>query len=143
MFIGSEDDEDEELNDVITPGCVDKLASDCKKWLQSVDGRGKSERCSKARSRQVVPILKTISPLEFDVKELFNRFLLRNDWLSKFDKVAQPVTVWNYLNSLKQFYEYILCDKPEGLSIEDCHFIMTLVSNWSLNYMNKVKKEEV
>lgn len=50
-----------------------------KKWLQSVDGRGKSERCSKARSRQVVPILKTISPLEFDVKELFNRFILRND----------------------------------------------------------------
>ena len=90
----------------------------------------------------VVAIVKTISPTKFDINAIFNHCLVRNEWLSKIDKIRQPGTIRNYLNSLKQFYEFILCDKPDGVDTEDCHAMMARVSNWSSSYKDRVKKRK-
>ena len=62
--------------------------------------------------------------------------------MSKTDKIRQPGTIRNYLNSLKQFYEFILCEKPDGVDTEDYHAMMARVSNWSSSYKNRVKKRK-
>ena len=100
----------------------------------SVDGRHKNERNTQQCSRQVLHILKYISPGEFRIDTLFDRISLRTDWLTLFDKTRQAGTMGTYLNSMKRFYEYVLCDKPKDVPIipEDC--MTTCVTNWSSTY---------
>ena len=86
----SEDDEDEDINIVVTPKSIDDLMDHFRNWLTSVDGRHKSERVALQRSRQVLGILKNISSGEYNPKDLFNKSLLRDHWLTKFGKNAQP-----------------------------------------------------
>lgn len=50
----------------------------------------KSESVAFQRSRQILNVLKAISSVDYDATDLFNRRLLRDDWLNKFDKVRQP-----------------------------------------------------
>ena len=59
-------------------------------WLTSVDGRHKSKRGALQRSRQILGILKNISLGEYSLNNLFNKSLLRDHWLTKFGKNAQP-----------------------------------------------------
>ena len=85
-----EDDEDKDINTVVTPKSVDNLMDHFRNWLTSVDGRHKSERVALQRSRQVLGILKKISSGKYNPKDLFNKSLLRDHWLTKFGKNAQP-----------------------------------------------------
>ena len=57
-------------------------------------------------------------------------------YLIKINKARQPDTIQNYLNSIKQFNEFILCDKPKGVCTGDCHlmghFIPTACHLWQV-----------
>lgn len=137
----SEDDMDENLTDILSPGWFDKIITKFVDWLRSVDGGHKKERSAKQRASQVASILKRISPDEFLLSELFNRQLIRDSWLTVVDLIYEPGTIRTYLNSLRQFYDYLLCDKPSSCSAttqEICSMI-SITKNWSSGYKKKVK----
>ena len=124
----------------MTPRSADVIMQNFKDWLMSVDGRHKNERSAQQCSRQVLHILKYISPGEFRIDALFDRISLRTDWLGIFDKIRQAGTVRTYLNSMKRFFEYVLCDKPKDVPIapEESHRMITCVTNWSSTYKKQV-----
>ena len=50
-------------------------------------------------------------------------------YLIKINKTMQPGTIGNYLNLVKQFNEFMFCDKPRDVCMGDCHLMMALYSN--------------
>ena len=125
----------------MSPKWADDVISKFKYWLTSVDGQHKNQRCASQRSRQVMLILKTISPKEFDLITLFDRQLIRDKWLTPFDSVRCPGTVRTYLGSLKLFYEFVLCDVPLEVkcTTKECYQMITIVKNWGSSYKKKIK----
>ena len=123
----------------MSPRWADTLMDQYKCWLQSVDGKHKSLRCSTQRSRQVLFILKTISPVEFRIHTLFDCTLLRDVLLTAFDKKRKPGTVRTYLGSLKLFYDYLICDQSTEVifTTEGCQRMIMIVMNWSATYSSK------
>lgn len=122
----SGDDEDEELSIVMTPKKVDSLIGKFESWMMSVDGCHTNNRSAGQRSRQVLLILKAISPDEFNVNLLFDRTSLRKDWLNSFTINRKPGNARTYLNS------------QIAKSTEDCHKICTIIQNWSASFKDKV-----
>ena len=72
LVFDSGDDEDEAINVVLSQKWTEQLINKFQTWLTSVDGRLKYERCAGQRARQVLFILKTISPDEFNLRHLFD-----------------------------------------------------------------------
>ena len=60
-------------------------------WLNSVDGRHKNERVALQKSRQILGILRNISSGEYSPKDLFNKSILRDHWLTKFGEMHNQV----------------------------------------------------
>ena len=59
------------MNIVVTPKSIHDLMDHFKNWLTSADGRHKSERDPLQRSKQILGILKNISPGEYSPKDLY------------------------------------------------------------------------
>jgi len=77
---------------------------------------------------------------KFDPFSLFDRILLRDIWLPRFDKQNQPGTVRHYLGSLALFFDYLVCDHPiDGVDNDKCREMTSLVKNWSATYKTRVK----
>lgn len=132
FILASEDDEDENIEFVITPKHPDDITNSFESWLMSVDGRHKNGRSARQCCQQLLSAFRQVSPNEYNVSMLFDQIVLRNSSLNLFGKVRQPGTIRTYLNSLKRFYEFVLCDRPKTVNVtpDDCHGMMTSVSNW-------------
>ena len=140
--IESEDDEDVYLETVITPEKSYPCIIGFKNWLESVDGREKSIRCASQNSRQILSII-TATQTEnssFTFKNVFNRQILRDNWLTPFNKIRKPGTIKSYLCSLKMFYKYLVCDTPSNIEFDErnCIQMITIVENWLSTYRKKV-----
>ena len=86
-------------------------------------------------------IIKTISLTELNINKIFWDCLVKNEWLSKFDETRQPGRIQRYLNSLQQFfYEFILCNKPDGVEAEDCNAMMERLWNCLSVHKGRVKQ---
>ena len=140
--IDSEDDEDVYIETAITPCKNYELIDNFKAWLQSVDGREKSERCAAQNSRQVLSIINAIQSENsiFTFENIFNRQLVRDKWLTPLDKLRRPGTIKSYLCSLKMFFKYLLCDRPTQIEFSDsaCITIITIIENWLSSYRKKI-----
>ena len=141
MFIDSGDDEDEVIDVVLSPRWAENLTNSFKSWLCSVDGRLKNARCAGQCASQVLFVLKTVSPTEFNIRCLFDRHMLREEWLGKYDKLRKPGTIRSYLGALKLFYDFVLCDKPVVVhnTPSECYTMISVVQNWSAAYKERVK----
>jgi len=73
-------------------------------WLKGPDGKSKPERQAKQHSRQTEIIIRDASNGSFDVNALFDRQMLRENWLLKLESSRAPGTVKSYLYSLVFFY---------------------------------------
>ena len=105
----------------------------------SVDGRHKNDRSARQCCQLLLSVLKQVNPNEYMVSMLFDGIVLRKSWLNLFGKARQPGTTQTYLNSPKRFYEFVLCDKLKTVNVtpDDCHGMMTSVSNWSSSYKKR------
>ena len=86
LVLDSGDDENEDINAVLSPKWTEQLIDKFQTWLTSVDGRLRNERCPGQRARRVLFILKMISPNEFNLRHLFDRVLLQEKWLNMHNK---------------------------------------------------------
>ena len=138
-----EDYEDDPMDFVVTPWKGNSFIGEFLKWMRSVDGKSRSLRQAKQHSMHVEVIMKDASSGQFDVECLFNRQLIRENWLQKIDKQRKPGTVKSYLYSLLHFYKFVLCDKPREFSeqIEKCSEMIVIIQNWISTYRKKCGKE--
>jgi len=110
-------------------------------WLKGIDGKSKLERQAKQHSRQTEVIIPDASNGSFDVNALFDRQMLRENWLLKLESSRTPGTVKSYLYSLVFFYKYIQCDAPHELVqfINQCSKMIVIVQNWISVYPKKLR----
>lgn len=134
-----EDDEDECFEAILMPLEREKEFEQFFSWMTSVDGKSKSPRCARQHVRQVQSILSNASQGWFNLDALLDRKALRDLWLTNFEKRRQPGTVKSYLNSLRYFYRYCLCDSPVFMTGDiGCYTaLVTLVTNWLAVYQKK------
>ena len=111
-------------------------------WLQGPDGGRKNEKCSCQCSRQVQLVAEAINPESPNVADLFDRKVLRDSWLTPFEKKKQPGTVKSYLGSLNLFFMFLKCEQfDEKLSIsqEQLGLLSDQMKQWNKSYHNLVK----
>jgi len=110
-------------------------------WLKGPDGKSKPERQAKQHSRQTEIIIRDASNGSFDVNALFDRQMLRENWLLKLESSRAPGTVKSYLYSLVFFYKYIQCDAPQELVqyLNQCSKMIVIVQNWISVYRKKLR----
>jgi len=135
-----EDIDDEEVNLIMTPW-KSSIFDTFENWLCSPDGKCKPRRQSIQHSRQSLVILKECSDHTFNFESIFNRKSLRDKWLCKIEIEKKPGTVKSYLHSLRFFYQYVLCEKPEALSsyVKKCEELIIVIGNWLAVYRDKQK----
>ena len=78
-------------------------------------------------------VLENIDHENRDLQNIFNKTILRDNWLTPFEKEKCPGTVKSYLASLNQFYIFAKCEKPEGVAAteEQWSRLSTLVKLWN------------
>ena len=66
---------------------------------------------------------------------------LRDEWLSRFEKVRRPGTVGSYLGALHQFYVFLECEKLKGVNIpsEVLSCLTTHMAQWRKSCRKLVK----
>ena len=110
--------------------------------MQGPDGGRKNEKCSYQCSRQVQLVAEAINPESPNVADLFDRKVLRDSWLTPFEKKKQPGTVKSYLGSLNLFFMFLKCEQfDEKLSIsqEQLGLLSDQMKQWNKSYHNLVK----
>ncbi|XP_057304499.1 uncharacterized protein LOC130641636 [Hydractinia symbiolongicarpus] len=139
-----EDEEDENMDIIITPWRNESHFDKFELWLVSPDGKRKNKRAAKQHSRQVQLILKDTSQDSYELSVLFDRMKIRNQWLLNFEKRRKAGTIKSYLHSLCHFYKYILCDTPVLFKdfVKDCPSMIVIMENWIVEYRKKAKSDK-
>ncbi|CAB4029524.1 Hypothetical predicted protein [Paramuricea clavata] len=106
------------------------------------DGGRKNMKCSLQCSRQVQLVAAAINPESPKVSDLFDRKILRDSWLTKFEKEKQPETVKSYLGSLNLFFTFSKCEQlgqQYGVAHDQLGVLSDQMRQWNKSYRNLVK----
>ena len=69
------------------------------------------------------------------IEDLLHKKILRDRWLTIFDKSKKPGTVKSYLGSLKQFYIFFKCEEVDvGVKAEALTSLQDQVTQWAKSY---------
>lgn len=83
------------------------MLSNFKDWLTGPDGGRKDNTIAQQSMRQVEMVMGYIAPVAPAISSLLNKAVLRDNWLTTFEKEKKPGTVKSYLGSLNNFYVYL------------------------------------
>ena len=81
-------------------------------WLKGPDGGRKHDHSSTQCSRQVQLVVRAVDPENPKVSNLFHKSILRDKWLTKFEKREKTGIEKSYLGALNQFYVFLKSEKP-------------------------------
>ena len=75
------------------------------------------------------------------LSNILHKHTLRDEWLSRFEKVRRPGTVGSYLGALHQFYVFLECEKLKGVNIpsEVLSCLTTHMAQWRKSCRKLVK----
>ena len=136
-----DDDETDGKSETETPQSQKEMFKLFRDWLQGADGGRKEEHVAKQCSRQVEMVLEYIDLENRDLQNIFDKTILRDKWLTPFEKEKRPGTVKSYLASLNQFYIFAKCEKPEGVvaSEEQLSRLSSQVKLWNKSFQRLIK----
>lgn len=87
---------------------TDELMSKFENWLKGPDGGRKDDKSATQFKRQVQMVMEFIEPEKCpNLLSLMSKNILRDQWLTKFEKQKRPGTVKSYLGALNQFYIFL------------------------------------
>lgn len=133
------DDDDEEVVCTNLPE-QGEMFSKFEEWLQCPDGGRKDENSARSCSRQVQLVVQYIDKEQPKWSNILDKRLLRDKWLTKFEKERQPGTVKSYLGALKQFYLFLECEcPPKDTPPQVLSSLSTQMTQWSKSYHKLVK----
>ena len=106
---GEGDNDDGDTAAANVPSNVDDkvLLSNFKDWLSGPDGGRKDAKCAQQSMRQVEMVMGYITPSSPSISSLLHKAVLRDKWLTTFEKEKKPGTVKSYLGTLNNFYVYL------------------------------------
>ena len=84
-----------------------RILSNFKNWLMGPDGGRKDDKVASQCKRQVQLVAEFINPESPSINSLMSKNVLRDDWLTNFEKLKKPGTLKSYLGTLNQFYIYV------------------------------------
>uniref|UniRef100_A0A7M5V265 Uncharacterized protein n=2 Tax=Clytia hemisphaerica TaxID=252671 RepID=A0A7M5V265_9CNID len=139
-----EDDEDDDAEPILFVPWKTSVFDDFKSWIQSPDGGLKKQRQAEQHKNQVMVILRDASEHTFEIKKLFDRKAIRDNWLVVFEHKRAPGTTKSYLYSLRFFYKFIQTDHPPGLKeFEDkCQEMKNIMDGWITVYRKHQKERQ-
>ena len=110
-------------------------------WLEGPDGGRKDKRCAIQCSRQVQMVVQAISPQNPKLSNIFRKNILRDKWLSEFEKNRQPGTVKSYLGALSKFYVFLKSEKLRNIDAtpEMLGSLQDQMKLWIKSYRNLIK----
>ncbi len=83
------------------------ILSNFNDWLTGPDGGRKDQKSARQCMRQVEMVMGYITPAAPAISSLLDKAVLRDNWLSRFEKEKRPGTVKSYLGALNNFYVYL------------------------------------
>lgn len=125
----------------LSPDLPDQdLFNKFKDWLQCPDGGRKDEHSALQCSRQVQLVVQYIDKEQPKLSNILDKKILRDRWLSKFEKERQPGTVKSYLGALKQFYLFLGFEcPPKNTPVEELASLATQMTQWCKSFHKLVK----
>ena len=99
-----DDDDDLDEGETETPRSQQEMFKHFREWLQGADGGRKEEHVANQCSRQVEMVVEYIDRENRDVQNILSKRILRDKWLTPFEKKKRPGTIKSYLASLNHFY---------------------------------------
>ena len=151
-----DDDDDDDDDDGIDDKGIDDVMNDednsldinipdlfiqFENWLKGPDGGQKDDKSSRLCRRQVQLVLQFIDGEHADLQNILHKRLLRDKWLTVFDKKRKPGTVRSYLGGLQQFYIFLKCEAVDvGVPPETLTSLSEQMKLWSKSY-RKLGKE--
>ena len=110
-------------------------------WLQGPDGGRKDERCAVQCSRQVQLVIEYIDKEQPNLSNILHKQILRDKWLSKFEKEKRPGTVKSYLGALNQFYIFLECESPPQIDVpsEVLSCLRAQIKVWNKSHHKLIK----
>ena len=137
--IDRESEDEDDVNDTfkLDPN-VRKIFDKFECWLKGPDGGSKGDRSAVQCRRQIEIVVNYIESKKPNLDNILHKTILRDQWLSKFEKEKQPGTVKSYLGSLNQFYRFLKCENMDvGISIEQLSSLSDQVILWGRSYRKK------
>ena len=136
-----DDDKKDDKDETETPRSQQEMFKHFREWLQGADGGRKEEHVANQCSRQVEMVLEYIDRENRDLKNILTKRILRDKWLTPFEKEKRPGTVKSYLASLNHFYIFAKCEKPDGVAAteEQLSLLSEQVKLWNKSIQRLVK----
>lgn len=107
-------------------------------WLRGADGGRKGDRSATQCRRQIELVVSYIDSSSPSLTGILKKKLLRDEWLSKFEKEKRPGTIKSYLGSLNQFYAFLRCENVDvGVSSEILESLSQQVKLWTSSFRKK------
>ena len=133
------DEEDENLEFLLTPWKESTIFQEFSAWLISPDGKSKAKRQARQHLRQVEYVLQESSQSSFEMSYLFNRRTIRDRNLY-FEQRRKLGTLKNYIRSLRFFYKFVNCDEPDHctLFLSKCNAMIVIMDSWLSIYRKQV-----
>ncbi|XP_028415023.1 uncharacterized protein LOC114538102 [Dendronephthya gigantea] len=125
----------------VSPPSQQDLFNNFEAWLQGPDGGRKEERVARQCSRQIQMVVEYIDKEKRDLKNILQKHILRDKWLTQFEKDKRPGTVKSYLASLNHFYVFLKCENPPQVdaSEEMLSCLSSQVKLWNKSFQRLVK----
>jgi hypothetical protein len=129
--------DDQENSDIANTN-LQELLSEFEQWLKGPDGGQKDDRCAEQCRRQIELVVSFIDSKTHNLTNILHKRILRDNWLTKFDKEKRPGTVKSYLDALNQFYVFLKCEGFDvGVSTETLTTLSEQVKLWAKSYRKK------
>lgn len=134
---------DKDCSDVpkTRPPQHEALFTKFEEWLQGPDGGRKDKRCAVQCSRQVQLVIEYIDKEQPKLSNILHKQILRDKWLSKFEKEKRPGTVKSYLGALNQFYIFLECESPPQINVppEVLSCLRAQIKVWNKSHHKLIK----